>query len=350
MNIGQVKILSWGSAGLLAGGLGLYVFLFIKDLDQKRSIPDGKKVQSVLDAVQPVKAKAADLVSYDDVRRLFLPSCERCKTDPKCRHLNWTGKPPPPPEIAAEPSEAVKPPKVPVAELIRISMVQVDLANPAQSFVFLKYRPKASVQVTGAAGGFVLHEGDRLASPQQGVRVEKISSEGVAFAFDEEGREAETVSPSEYDMKTMIVQVGEDGVMLPKISPIPSANSAPWRPTQTKAFGQNRYMLGTEDIAYANANFAQILAEDVRTSRHQDKRTGKYDGIEVKSVTPGSYAERHGAQEGDIIKSINGHAVTSVQEAINYAKMNADRYTTWEIVVERNGKLQTFYYQSPQSQ
>jgi hypothetical protein len=40
--------------------------------------------------------------------------------------------------------------------------------------------------------------------------------------------------------------------------------------------------------------------------------------------------------------------VTSVQEAISFAKMNASQFSTWEIVVERNGKLQTFYYQSPQ--
>ena len=348
MNIGQVKILSWGSAGVLAGGLGLYVFLFIKDLEEKRSIPDGKSVQAALDAVQPVKPKAADLVSYEDVRRLYLPSCERCKGDPKCRHLNWTGKAPPPPPAAAEPTEAQKPPKVPVAELIRIAMVQVDLAKPDQSFVFLKYRPKASVLAVGAAGGFVLKESERLAAPHQGVRVESITSEGVTFAFDEEGREPETVSPSEYDLKTTIVQVGEDGVIRPKIGEIPRADDTPWRPAQTRPFGQNRWMIGTEDAAYANANFSQILAEDVRTARHQDVRTGKYDGIEIKSVTPGSFAERHGAQEGDIIKSINGHPVTSVQEAINYAKMNADRYTTWEIVIERNGKLQTFYYQSPQ--
>jgi hypothetical protein len=348
MNIAQAKILSWSAAGFLAGGLGLYVFSFIHDLDQKRGLPDGQKVLAVLEAVRPYRPKASDLVSYEDVRRLFLPSCERCKGDPSCRHLNWTGKPPPPPPTEAQVAEDQKPPKVPVAELVRVAMVEVDLANPKQSFVFLKYRPKANVQVNGAAGGFVLRESDRLASPQQAIRVEKITSDGVMFAFDEEGRDSETVSPSQYDMKTMIVRVGEDGVMLPKIGGIPKADSAPWRPTLTKAFGRNRYMLGEEDIAHANANFAQILAEDVRTARHQDKRTGKYDGIEVKSVTPGSFAERHGAQEGDIIKSINGHPVSSVQEAINYAKVNANQFTTWEIVIERNGKLQTFYYESPQ--
>jgi hypothetical protein len=348
MNIGQVKILSWGSAGLLAGGLGLYVFLFITDLEQKRSLPNGKDVEKVLEAVQPVKAKASDLVSYEDIRRLYLPSCERCKDNKSCRHLNWTGKAPPPPPTAQEPTEPVKPPKVPVAELIRIAMVQVDLAGPSQSFVFMKYRPKAGVQSAGAAGGFVLHEGDRLASPHDGIRVEKIAAEGVAFAFDEEGREGEIVTPSEFDLKTMIVQVGPDGVVMPKVAGIPKGDFAPWRPAQTKAFGQNRYMLGTEDIAYANEHYAEIVANDVRTARHQDKRTGKYDGIEIKAVTPGSYVERHGGQEGDIIKSINGHPVTSVQEAINYAKMNANQFTTWEVVIERNGKLQTLYYQSPQ--
>src|SRR5678815_1487595 len=105
MNIGQVKILSWGSAGLLAGGLGLYVFLFIKDLDAKRSLPEGQKVQAVLEAVQPVKAKAADLVDYELIKRLFLPNCEKCKGNPSCRHLNWTGKPPPPPPANDAPSE-----------------------------------------------------------------------------------------------------------------------------------------------------------------------------------------------------------------------------------------------------
>ena len=348
MNIGQVKVLTWSAAGLLASGLGVYVFLFIRDLEAKRHLPDGQKVQAVLSAVEPVRAKAADIVSYEDVRRLFLPSCERCKGDASCRHLNWTGKPPPPPPTAEELAVDAKPPAVPVAELVKIVMIQVDLAKHEHSRIFLKYRTKASVTATGSAGGFLLREGDRLESPHQGVRIESITSEGVVFAFDEEGREPETLTTSEFDLKTMIVQVGEDGVMQPKIGGIPRANVAPWRPTMTQSFGQNRYMLGSDDVAYANENFAQILSKDVLTSRHQDPRTGKYDGIELKSVTPGSYAERHGAQEGDIIRSINGHPVSSVQEAINYAKMNADRYTVWEIVVERNGKLQTFYYHSPE--
>lgn len=349
MNIGQVKLLSWAAAALLTAGLGFYVLSFVRALPEKRRLPDPPKVEAILKAVQPVKPKAADLVDYEDVRRLFLPSCEKCKSNAACRHLNWTGKPPAPPPIDPGPQADAPPPRVPVADLVRILMVKVDSGDRTQSAVFLKYRPKAGVQTNGTATGSHLREGDRLAVPHQAARIESIAPEGVIFAFDEEGRENETVAPEEYDLGATIVQVTGDGErMLPKVSNIPRVDAPPWRPAKTTAYGQNRWMLGTDDVTYANENFAQILADDVRTARHHDPRTGKFDGVEIKAVTPNSFAERHGAQEGDVIKSINGHPVTSVQEAISYAKMNANQFTTWEIVVDRNGKLQTFVYHSPQ--
>jgi hypothetical protein len=348
MNIGQIKVFSWGTVGLLTVGLGVYVAFFVRDLDSKRRPPDRDKIQAALEAAEPAKPKAADLVSYEDVRRLYLPSCERCKDNPNCRHLNWTGKPPPPPAATTVADANVKPPVVPVAELVKIQMVQVDLSDPKLSKVGLKYRPKSTIQNNVAAGVYLLHEGDHLASPHQYARIESINSQGVVFAFDDKGRESEAISPDEFDLKSTIVQVDPNGVIMPTIAGIPKGSAAPWRPNKTTPFGQNRYMLGLEDVAYANDNYPKILAEDVRTGRHQDPRTGKYDGIEIQSVNPGSFAERHGAEEGDVIKSVNGHPVTSVQEAISYAKMNASQFSTWEIVVERNGKLQTFYYQSPQ--
>jgi len=349
MNIGHVKLFSWGGAALLTAGLGLYVVTFVKDLPAKRRLPDPKTIFNVLEAVHPEKPKAADLVAYEDVRRLYLPNCERCKNDPNCRHLNWTGKPPAPPPVEAETQEDRPPPRVAVSELVKILMVKVDLADRTHSEVLVRYRPKASVTNPSPAGGSYLKEGDHLATPHSGVRVEQISPQGVYFVFDESGRDPELLTPDEFDVGATIVKVvGEGEVMLPDVPSIPRSQAAPWRPEKTTAFGQNRWMLGTDDVTYANENFAKILADDVRTARHQDPRSGKYDGIEIKSVTQGSFAERHGAQEGDVIKSINGHPVTSVQEAINYAKMNANQFTTWEVVVDRNGKLVTFYFHSPQ--
>jgi hypothetical protein len=348
MNVGQIKIFSWGTAGLLTAGLAFYVALFVRNLDAKRRPPDREKIQAALEAAEPPKPKAADLVSYDDVRRLYLPSCDHCKDNKNCKHLNWTGKPPPPPAAVAVVDPNAKPPIVPVSDLIKIQMVQVDLSDPKLSSVGLKYKPKSTIPNNAAAGFFLLHAGDHLASPHAYARIETINSQGVVFAFDDKARENETISPDEFDLKNKIVQVDPDGVLRPVLSGIPAGKHAPWRPNKTTLFGQNKYQIGVDDAAYANENYAKILAEDLRTGRHQDPRTGRYDGIEVQSVTPGSFADRHGAEEGDVIKSINGHAVTSVQEAISYAKMNAGQFTTWEIVIERNGRLETITYNTPQ--
>jgi hypothetical protein len=346
MNIGQLKVVCWGGAGVLAAGLALYVGLFVKDLENRRKPPDPNKISQTLESAEAVKTKSADLIPYEDVRRLYLPSCEHCKEGD--RHLNWTGKPPEKKTESTPGDENAKPPAVPIAELVKIPMSQVDLSDPTLSRIWLKYRPKAAVQNNGAGGGFWLREGDRLAQPHDYAKIEKIDSQGVNFVFDDANRAPEKVSPDEFDMKTTIVQVDPDGVIRPKQGSIPLGATKPWQPNRTTAYGRDRYMLGTEDILYANENYPKILSEEVRTGRHQDPRTGKYDGIEIQSVTKDSFADRHGAQEGDVVKSINGHPVTSVQEAISYAKMNANQFSTWEIVVERNGRLQTFYYQSPQ--
>ncbi len=348
MNIGQLKVVCWGGAGVLAAGLALYVGFFVRDLDNRRRPPDPTKIVHDLESVESVKAKSADLVAYEDVRRLYLPSCDKCRENPHCRHLNWTGKPPPPPPEPGTKGEPTKAPVVAMSELVKIQYCQVDLSDRKLSRVWLKYRPKAAVQNTAAGGGYWLKEGDRLAAPHEYARIDKIDSQFVHFAFDDEKRDPEKISPDEFDSHTTIVQVDQDGVIRPKLGGIPKSDAKPWQPARTTAFGTNRYMLGIDDMAYANENYPKILSDEVRTGRHQDPRTGKYDGIEIESVTPNSFADRHGAQEGDVIKSINGHPVTSVQEAISYAKMNSNQFTTWEIVVERNGKLQTFYYQSPQ--
>ena len=64
-------------------------------------------------------------------------------------------------------------------------------------------------------------------------------------------------------------------------------------------------------------------------------------------VKPGSVASSHGLSNGDVVKSINGHPVTSKQEAITFVKNNKDVYDKWEVVVESKGRLKTLVYYSP---
>ena len=130
----------------------------------------------------------------------------------------------------------------------------------------------------------------------------------------------------------------------PKRSRIPTAVvRRTENPTETQLLANNNYRLGTDDVDYFNQNYADILTNDVRTSTYYDEN-GKRAGIEITQVKNGSIAARHGAQDGDVIISINGHKVSSQQEAIQFVKKNQDKYSVWEVVVMRLGKQETLVY------
>jgi hypothetical protein len=334
MNIGQVKIWSWAVAGSLTLGLSYFVYTFISELETKRALPDQKHVREVLESVEPVKVKTDGLLSYEEVKRLVAD-------------FNWTGKPPPKVEATKTEQQAPKQTVDPVKDLVRVLMVKVDLADPKGSNIYIKYKPKAGVLNTGSGAGFLLKEGEHLAKPREFIRVDSIRPEGVVFAFDDEARAKETLGPEEFDARAAIVAVGPDGVILPPIGKIPTGKGPAFRPGKTTKLTHNRYVLGTEDVKYMGENYAEILASQVRTGVHRDPLTGKYDGIEIKEVTPGSVAAEHGAQAGDVIKSINGHPVNSQQEAITFVKNNSNKYSIWEVVIENKGKERTVIYESP---
>lgn len=347
MNIGQIKILSWTSAGLLTLGLSYYVWDFVSHLEERNQPPDPKKVKLVLEDVEPIKAKADEVVPYADIKRLFHTTCSECKANAACRHLNWTGKEKEKPK-AEDPGQPLVAPKVAAEELVSILMIKADMSDRKNSSIYFKYKPKANIPNNGPAGGFLLKEGEHLLAPHDKVRLDEVTGEGVWFAFEGEERERELVRPGAFASGTTIVQVDKDGVIWPKVgSQIPKAQSAPFRPGKTTKLGADTFQLGSDDLKYLEENYQEELTRNVRTTRHQDPRTGKYDGIEITSVTPGSAASAHGAQEGDVIKSINGQPVSSVQEAIHFVKTHSNQYTTWEVVIESKGRLKTVTYHSP---
>lgn len=333
MNIGQIKIASWTAGALLTLGLGAYVFTFVSTLEERRKLPDADTVRKHLSGVEQVQVKSDGQVKYDDVRRLF-------------HDLNWTGA-----MVVAAPEtpqtpENLVPEVVPVRDLVRVLWVRVDLGDRAGSSVFLKYKSKAQVENKGL-GGFLMREGDTLAAPHDGIRIEAINGEGVVFAFADEAREKETLFPAEFDAHAQIVQVGPDGIVMPPAGGLIPRRATTIVPGKTTPLGSNRFLLGTEDLQMASDNYLDILSNDVQLRQHRDPRTGRYDGVEISDVSAGSFAERHGATKGDVVKSINGHPVNSTQEAINFVKMNKDKYTSWEVVIENKGKTKTVVYQSP---
>jgi hypothetical protein len=334
MNISQIKVISWAVAALLTLGLSAYVWSFVSTLEARRALPEADVVRKHLSAVEPVPVKNDGQVKYEDVRRLF-------------HDLNWTGAI----KVVAKPVEGPQAPLVPevvpVRDLVRILWVQVDLADAKGSSIFMKYKPKAQVDNKGV-GGYLLRTGDALLAPHGGITVDSITTEGVRFAFADAAREKELLRPTEFDATAQIVQVGEDGIVMPTKTGLPVAH-ATFVPGKTTPLGRNRFQLGTEDLKLASDNYLDILSNDVRLGQHRDPKTGRYDGVEISDVKPGSFAERHGAQSGDVVKSINGHPVNSTQEAINFVKMNKDKYSTWEVVIENKGKTKTVVYESPNS-
>ena len=189
--------------------------------------------------------------------------------------------------------------------------------------------------------------GDHLDGKRSNVWIAAIGEQAVEFAFDDEGREHESLEPKEFPQTTLIGRL--DGT-----SPVPQAG--PRFPqvqnrslaTKTARVAPNVYRMGTEDAAYLDQNYDDILAQ-VRTRRWRDPGTGKYAGIQIMDVPAGSFAAQHGAMAGDIIKSINGYPVTSPQEAITFAKNNANQYSKWEIEVENKGRTRFVTYIPPKS-
>ena len=340
MNVTQIKGITWGLAVCLTGGLGWLVYTsYFGGRGQSAQLWDPERAREVLDKEYTSEGPKMDVVALSDVRRTF-------------QQLNWTGKEAevaPPPETRPQEAEVV--PRTPVTDLIQVLIVVEDGDRPERSEAYIRYRDTAKVAGGSQRPGVFIRPGDRLEAPHTYARVDSIKAkEGVTFVFDDEARAAETVSPPLLEYESFISHVAREDVILPKFTqPRSFEGQRPDHGRQTTLVGKNRYALGTEDMFLLADDYATVIAREVRHRRHRDPKTGKFDGIELQEVSPGGTFSRHGAQSGDIIKSINGQAVSSVSEAITFVKNNKDRYSTWEVVVENRGQERTVVYTTPPS-
>jgi len=335
MNVTSIKAVCWSTSVAATLYLSYHVWDFYDNLEQSTVTVDPVAVKSLLDENLDLTIKVAERTDYRDIKRTYVI-------------MNWTGKKAVEPTRVVEkgPAEPARPVYVPVAKLLSILMIQVDLEESAESRILVRYLGNGITATEGT-----LSEGDTLPKPHDGITLKKIDVDGVVFSFENKEREEETLAPSlGGGDEVLIVSIGPGGERRP-VGPglrIPvTARKAAFRPAETTLIGTNKYRIGTDDATYLGENFAQVLTHEVASRVHYDARTGKRDGVEITRVQPNSVAARHGAQEGDIIKSINGHPVTSKQEAVKFVKNNQDRYTTWEVVVENLGRERTVTYESP---
>lgn len=324
MNVPSIKLLCWLSSATLLVGLVLYGYNFFEHQQEKRFPVERDHVQAVLTQDLQVAPDVKEGLDYQDQMK------------PTFLDMNWTGKPKPKVVVKNPTAVVATGPKYkPVDTVLHILMIMGDADDPGGSAAYVKY---VDTTIIG-----MLTVGFRLPAPNDFAVVHSISADGVEFAFTDGERPNEIVVPSKASTVALIHQVGPGGVRSLTPTGLPQADAGRKRPEQSRQIATNTWELGTDDLEYFEQNVADILTHDVRTSTYFDA-DGKRAGVEIQSVKVGSIAARHGAQDGDVIISINGHKVSSQQEAIQFVKANQDKYSVWEVAVMRLGKLETLVY------
>lgn len=341
MNTARLKLLTWTVAAALGVGLVAYVGMFLRQRNELLAPVAEDRMAKVLKDVPEPPARIENIV-------------DREKFELALRKLDWTGKPPAKLVEVEQAPEPVATGPEPVDKFIRLRAIKVDAAAVANGEdngeVIFKYMADAKVTTVQSADGTVRKQiGQRLDSPLEYIRVVSISDAGVEFGFDDEQRAHEFLTVNDYLLASGYVIVGDDILQLPVSRPgIPAGPRVRGPQPKTERISPNKFRIGFEDAKYIDENYTEILSEELSYQRHRDPKTGEYDGIEIKSVKPDSIASAHGVQAGDVIKSINGHPVSSTSEALQFVKTHKDQYDFWEVEISNRGQTRTMTYYPPQ--
>jgi hypothetical protein len=338
MNLFSFKTLTWIASAALGTGLGLYVADFWKKKDTINQAVSRERMSEVLSNVDEI----VTVVDKDTVALQGGPySVYGALTD-----FPWPGRPPKVEKpVDVKPQEPTKPVDTPVASLIEVVMLKAAPMDDDGCSCVIKYKPEAKINLPDPQ--HIKRIGDTLDGNLDYISVVAVTGDGVEFAFKDSEREHEVLAPrSDVYFDIPLAQGG--GVPQPGPREFARAPQGIFVPRETTKVGESQWYVGTDDAEFLAENWEMPLNE-VQRQRHKDPRTGRYDGIQLVTVPPGSFAARHGFQSGDIVKSINGHPVNSEQEAISFAKQNADVYDRWEVVVESYGRERTLTYIPPKT-
>ncbi len=335
MNIQRIKALTW--VGTVAVGVGLTwsVTDFLgKKGELSAPVPPARQFEVLNNIVEPEPPKD-DRTDIKYITQGF-------------HEMNWTGieEEKPVEVVDVGPEET---PEVQVATLLDVLMIGVDTGDATNSRTLVRYLDPDLEEAAAQGTGRILYIGDSLLAPHDYAKVSDILPGGVEFSFVDENREAELIAPVEFPSgEPDIIKVDETGAILPESeSQIERVEAPPFRPAESYQLGKNEWLLGFETVEEMNTDYSKILSQDVRYRSHRDPATGQVDGIEVTKVKAGSIVAGHGVEEGEVLKSINGHKVTGVNDAIAYVKKEADYTDTWYAVFEKRGREITRVYHSP---
>lgn len=184
----------------------------------------------------------------------------------------------------------------------------------------------AFINILGGAEQQRVKEGDTVL----GAKVKEIRTASVVF--DDGGRELELFT--------------KRAALSMKKTPVKPVNGGDKQPTGPGDFSTKKvneaadrvdWELDAREIDYVDANAEQILAQ-VKLSPYAVEG-GEMAGMVIDEVTPGSFAAERGFLKGDIVKSVNGKTLNSLEDIRKMAETDeAKGKDTITIAVERAGR------------
>jgi type II secretion system protein C len=127
----------------------------------------------------------------------------------------------------------------------------------------------------------------------------------------------------------------------PPAKEIPPPSAAPPKGEVVRKLSANRFLVNREDVNAAVGDINQFMTQ---ARLRPNFEMGKPSGYAVSEVVPGSLMEKLGLRNNDIIKKVNGMAVTQPEEVMQaYAQLQRD--SNIEVEVERSGRSEIFRYE-----
>ncbi len=116
---------------------------------------------------------------------------------------------------------------------------------------------------------------------------------------------------------------------------------APAKGEVVRKLSANRFLVNREDVNAAVGDINQFMTQ-ARLRPHFEM--GKASGYSVSEVVPGSLMEKLGLRNNDVIKKVNGMAVTQPEEVMQaYGQLQRD--SNIEVEIERGGRSEILRYE-----
>jgi type II secretion system protein C len=123
--------------------------------------------------------------------------------------------------------------------------------------------------------------------------------------------------------------------------PLPPAPPSPAGKEEVKKLSANRFLVNREDVTAAVGDINRFMTQ---ARLRPNFEMGKPAGYSVSEIVPGSLMEKLGLKNNDVIKKVNGMAVSRPEEVMQaYAQLQQD--SNIELEIDRGGRTEILRYE-----